>query len=171
MSGLGLTSPVPPGIAATPAPVHDVNPEARTLPPSSYRSSNSKTGWTLRFERGGKPSDRKSFTFRITVVFRDGSSTSTPHTLYVTDLDEPHGGSSLGYGDINLRDLKIDLSGKGIGYNYHYVAALAARELGVDYFVVDSVDSVATPASGSFCEGSNMRPSGAGYRATPEEIL
>ena len=81
------------------------------------------------------------------------------------DIDNIHPGSSLGYGDI---DMPEGMRGKAIGYLYHYVAALTAQELGVDFLAVDTVVS---PPMEKLCEGLGMTARIGGYGGRPNDVI
>lgn len=74
--------------------------------------------------------------FTLSLTPRAGTPRTFKHQMYINDRDAVHGKhSTLGYGDI---DLPVSMQHIGIGYAYHFIAAQAAVELGVDYLVVDS---------------------------------
>ncbi|MGL4964374.1 MAG: hypothetical protein ACRC67_24295 [Inquilinus sp.] len=64
--------------------------------------------------------------------------------------------------------MPVAMSGKGIGYAYHYMAALTAQELGVDFLAVDTV--VSQPME-KLCEGLGMTARIGGYGGRPNDVI
>jgi hypothetical protein len=151
-------------------PVQNINaatrlPSRRTLTSSSYQSAHRRYG-TATIERAAKTADDTQILFKLKLAPLRGQPTiEYQHRMSVLDADNIHPGSSLGYSDI---DFPREMSGKGIGYIYHYAAALAAQELGIEFL---AVDTVTTPAMEKLCEGLGMTAAIGGYGGRPDDIV
>ncbi len=140
-------------------------PSCRTLAPSFYQSIHPRYG-TATIERAAKTADGTQILFKLKLAPSRGQPIiEYQHRMAVLDVDNIHPGSSLGYADI---DVPPEMQGKGIGYMYHYVAALAAQELGVEFLAVDTV--VSQPME-RLCEGLGMTARIGGYGGRPDDIV
>src|SRR5262249_44310768 len=111
-------------------------PSTRMLPADVHMRHHAQHG-DVMIERGAKAANAEQVRFTITLRQTNreqpnqGDTLQYKHVMYISDSD-----GRLEYTDIQMPD---GMDGKGIGYFYHYVAALTAAALGVKSFVVHNV--------------------------------
>lgn len=144
---------------AQPTSYSAISVEERPLPATVIRA-NHPTHGDLTITRKAKTGNELKFEFEL--IGGKGDTINVSHEMFVTkSARNYYGKSAVGYNYIDLGDLQ----GKGIGCLYHAVASAAAKELGVDLFIVDDV---AEEAMRKLCNGAGMTRLFESYSISPK---